>query len=376
MDWTLIPRGLLLGLLAVAPASALTPLPPLDGLPWNASHLLAEEEHVFFTNLHQLTFEGENAEAYWHPDGTRLIFQRTPHEPSTEEPNECDQIFELEIRTGTRTLLSTGTGRTTCAFFIPGTNQYLFSSTHAANATCPARPDYSLGYVWPIYPDYDIWVADRDTQEPVPLIAGPGYAAEGITDQSGTRLIYTAFREGDLNLFVRDLTTGKERQVTHGLGYDGGGVFSPDGSRIAWRAHYPETDEQIADYQGLLAKNLIRPSTLDLYVADVDGSNVVRVTDNGAANFAPVFTPDGTGLVYSSNLSAAGPREFELFYIDLASREVTQLTFSPEFDGFPMFSYCGNYLAFCSNRGGSHPGNTNVFIAEWRGIPNVAQSVP
>ncbi|MCG3151969.1 MAG: Protein TolB [bacterium] len=343
---------------------------PLDTLPWESGALIAPEEEPFFGRLQQFTFEGENAEAYWHTSGTRLIFQRTPQTPDAAEPFECDQIFSLDLLTGERTLISPGQGRTTCSFFIPGQDRVLFASTHAHNAACPAKPDYSMGYVWPIYPDYDIYTARPDGSDLQPLVASDNYDAEAVTDQTGTWMVYTALREGDLNLFVRNLRDGNEQQVTHRVGYDGGAVFSPDGTRIAWRASYPDTPEAVADYQRLLGEHLIRPNALDLYVANRDGSDVRRITNNGAANFGPIFSPDGNYLFFSSNLDSPRSREFELYLVEIATGEITQVTHSPEFDGFPMFSYCGRYLAFCSNRGGSHEGNTNVFVAEWIGPGN------
>ncbi|HYE77305.1 MAG TPA: hypothetical protein VEI97_04895 [bacterium] len=333
---------------------------------WNADHLIAPQEARFFKHLRQLTFEGENAEAYWSPDSKALIFQRTPHgDPAVT----CDQIYTIRLDTKAPEpqLVSTGQGRTTCAWLIPNSGgKLLYASTHAADPACPPPPDRSKGYVWPLYHGYDIFQADGDGSNLGPLVQGPDYDAEATVDMAGHRMVYTALRDGDLNLFVRDLSTGEEIQVTDREGYDGGAVWSPAGTRIAWRAHYPE-GEALADYRALLVEHLIRPGKLELWVARWDGSGAKQVTNNGAANFGPWFMPDGRQLLFSSNVSDASGRgrEFDLHLVELGSGATTRVTFTQGFDGFPMFSPDGKYLAFCSNRGGSHEGNTNVFIAEW-----------
>jgi len=366
--------SLLLGI-ATGEESATT-AGPLDALAWNATAAITEGESPYLGRLHQFTTDGENAEAYWHQDGTQLVYQRTPHAVADDAPAACDQIYAIDLLSGEQRLVSTGAGRTTCSFFIPNSDRLIFASTHAHDAACPAKPDYSRGYVWPIYADYDIYSVLDDGSGLTPVVTSPDYDAEGVTDPTGSFLVYTSLREGDLNVWVRNLRDNTEIQVTHEPGYDGGAVFSPDGTKIAWRAHHPKDEKELADYQGLLGEHLIRPTTLDLYIANADGTDIVQLTDNQSANFAPIFTPDGKSLLFSSNLDAPGSREFELYMLDIATKEITQVTHSPGFDGFPMFSYDGKYLAFCSNRNGSHEGNTNVFVAEWvglGGLPMVAQ---
>jgi TolB protein len=303
------------------------------------------EAEVHLRSVRQLTFDGENAEAYFSFDGTKLVFQRTSPEGG------CDQIYSLDLESGETRLVSTGQGRTTCSY------------------SCPARPDYSRGYVWPIYETYDIFVADADGSGLVQLTDAPGYDAEATVSPTGDRIVFTSLRSGDLDLWTMALDGSDLRQITSRIGYDGGAFFSPDGSKIVWRAHYPDAEAEIRDYQALLADGLIRPTTLDLYVADADGSNVRRLTDNGAANFAPYWHPSGQKILFSSNMDDPAGRDFDLYMIDLDGTGLQRVTHTPDFDGFPVFSPDGRWLVWGSNRNLSHPGNTNLFIAEWREAP-------
>jgi TolB protein len=317
------------------------------------------EGEVRLRNVRQLTFEGENAEAYFSFDGTRLVYQRTPSN------GECDQIFSLDLATGSTHLVSTGLGRTTCAYYYPSGDRILFSSTHHRDEACPAPPDYSRGYVWPIHDSYDIFVANEDGSGLTQLTDEIGYDAEATISPRGDRIVFTSMRSGDLDLWTMALDGSDLRQITTRIGYDGGAFFSPDGTKLVWRAHYPESDAELAEYQALLADGLIRPSTLDLYVANADGTDVRRITDNGAANFGPFWHPSGERIIFSSNMADPAGREFDLYLIGVDGTGLERITHTPDFDGFPVFSPDGRWLVWGSNRNMSHPGNTNVFIAEW-----------
>jgi Tol biopolymer transport system component len=306
-----------------------------------------------------LTFEGENAEAYFSFDGTRLIYQRTPQEGG------CDQIFTLDLATGEQQRVSNGEGRTTCSYYFPQGDRVLFASTHAAGEMCPAPPDMSRGYVWAVYPSYDLYLADDDGGNLVRLTDTPGYDAEATISPQGDRMIFTSMRDGDLDLYTMNLDGTDVRRITDRVGYDGGAFFSPDGTKIVWRAHYPAEGPEMDDYQALLAEGLIRPSTLEVYVADADGSNVRQVTDNGAANFGPYFHPSGDKIIFSSNQDDPTGRNFDLYMINVDGTGQERITYTDDFDGFPMFSPDGRYLVWGSNRNPSHEANTNVFIAEW-----------
>ena len=312
-----------------------------------------------FANLKQLTFEGENAEAYFSSDGEQLIFQRRH-----QGEYDCDQIFTISVAGGQPTLVSTGLGRTTCAYFFPDTERILYSSTHLAGEECPPPPDFRQGYVWALY-DFDIFTAAPDGSDIQILFQTSGYDGEATIAPDGSQIVFTSTIGGDLDIYSMDPDGQNVRQLTDEIGYDGGAFYSPDASKIVYRARYPEGEDELADYQRLLTDNLVRPGVLDIYVMDADGSNKQRLTDNGAANFAPFFHPSGEKVIFASNVHDPDSRNFDLFLINIDGTGLEQITFSEEFESFPMFTPDGGHLVFASNRNGSHDGNTNLFIAEW-----------
>ena len=315
------------------------------------------EPHL--SRVRMLTNGGENAEAYFSADATSLIFQSTRPGVSA-----CDQIFTMDADGSNIRMVSTGKGVTTCAYYFPNRDRILYSSTHERMPECPARPDYSQGYVWPLHP-FDIYSARRDGSDLRRLTSSPGYDAEATISRDGSRIVFTSTRDGDLELYTMNADGSNVRRLTNEPGYDGGAFFSPDGSKIVYRARHPETAEELADYRRLLGLNLIRPSRLDIYIMDADGSNRVRVTDNGAANFGPFMHPDGRRIIFSSNMDDPAGRDFELYMINVDGTGLERITHSADFDGFPMFSADGRTLVFASNRNQARPGETNVFIADW-----------
>jgi len=324
---------------------------------------LTDPREVHLANVRQLTFGGQNAEAYFSFDGTQLVFQATPRD------GQCDQIFVMDLTGENRRLLSTGEGRTTCSYFYPGGDKILYSSTHHHDASCPANPDMSRGYVWAIYPTYDIWVSDTDGSNLTQLTYEDSYDAEATFSPQGDRVVFTSTRDGDLDLYAMNPDGSEVVRLTDRVGYDGGAFYSPDGSQIVWRASYPETPEATAEYNSLLAQGLIRPSQLDLWIMDADGSNPRQVTDNGAANFGPFWHPSGEKILFSSNMGDEQGREFDLYMINVDGTGLEQITFTEEFDGFPVFSPDGTQLVWGSNRFNELESETNVFIADWVETP-------
>jgi Tol biopolymer transport system component len=319
----------------------------------------AEPDERRLANLQMLTFAGENAEAYWNPAADELIFQAT--RPGL---TECDQIFTMDDRGQNLQLVSTGEGRTTCAYFFPGGDRILYSSTHAENPGCPPPPDYSRGYVWALY-DYDVYTANPDGSGLERLTETPGYDAEATISSDGGRIVFTSSRDGDLEIYTMKSDGTDLRRLTHEAGYDGGPFFSADGTRIVYRAYHPTDLEELGDYRSLLAEGLVRPGTLEIFVMDADGSNKRQITSNGAANFGPFFHPDGERIIFSSNLHAPDGRNFDLYLINVDGTGLERVTTHPEFDGFPMFTSDGSRLVFASNRHNRQQGDTNVFVAEW-----------
>jgi TolB protein len=315
------------------------------------------ERHL--ANLRQLTDGVQNAEAYFSFDGTRLAFQ------STRPPYECDQIFTIDLQGHDIRLLSTGMGRCTCSYFFPDGRHYLYSSTHLGGPACPPPPDMSRGYVWAVYPAYDIFVASLDDPTPHRLTDTPGYDAEATISPRGDRIVFTSVRDGDLDLYTMKLDGSDVRRITHEVGYDGGAFFSPDGSRVVWRASRPRPGPEMDEYKQLLAQGLIKPHALDIYVANADGTDTRRLTDNGAANFAPFFHPSGGKIIFCSNMDDPARRNFDLYLVNLDGTGLERVTYYEQFDGFPMWAPDGRTFVFCSNRFNSGPHQTNVFLADW-----------
>ncbi len=326
---------------------------------------LALPEEVHLRNVRQLTFGGENAEAYFSADDRFLILQ------SSGEGVPCDQIYILPLEPGPdgqareRHLVSTGKGKTTCAYFFPSGERILYSSTHLGSPECPPPPDYSRGYVWPVYADYDIFTARPDGSDLQQLTSTPGYDAEATISHDGSKIVFTSMRDGDLDIYTMSADGTDVRRLTQAVGYDGGPFFSPDGRKIVYRAYYPTDPEEVADYQTLLAQNLLRPGNLEIWVMDADGSNKRQLTANGAANFAPFWHPDGRRIIFASNMANPKGRNFDLYLINLDGTGLERVTFHPEFDSFPMFSSDGRKLVWASNRHGARQGETNVFLADW-----------
>lgn len=324
--------------------------------------IFPNEKH--FARVRQLTREGENsAEAYLGFDKKpqRLIFQ------STRPPFQCDQIFTFDLlKNAPPKLVSTGKGRTTCAYFLQDNQHIIFSSTHLGNDACPPPPDYSRGYVWAIYPDYDIFVAREDGSDLRPLTQTPGYDAEATVSPDGKKIVFTSTRDGDLDIYTMNVDGSEVRRLTSTPGYDGGPFFSPDGAQIVYRAYRPQTPAELEDYQSLLKEHLIRPSRLEIFVMNADGSNQRQLTSNGAANFAPFFHPRGKKIIYCSNFADSKRRNFDLFLMNADGSNQERVTYCDDFDGFPVFSRDGKKLIFCSNRNAAAPRQTNVFIADWK----------
>ena len=317
---------------------------------------LPQEKHL--RNLKQLTFVGENAEAYFSSDGKRLIFQ------STRDGRECDQIYTMNIDGSDVRMVSNGEGRTTCSYFFPNGKRILYSSTHLGAKQCPPRPDFSKGYVWAVYPSFDIFTANPDGSGVKQLTDVVGYDAETTISRNG-KLVFTSMRSGDLDIYTMDADGRNMKRLTTELGYDGGPFWSYDGKQIVYRAYHPQTEKEKTDYVALLKQNLIRPTTLEIMVMNADGSNKRQVTHLNKASFAPYFFPDGKRIIFSSNLADPKGRDFDLYLIKTDGTGMERITYNDTFDGFPMFSPDGKKLVFASNRNAKTRGDTNIFIADW-----------
>lgn len=310
--------------------------------------------------IQQLTFGGQNAEAYWAPDGKRLIFQ------TTREKLGCDQIFIMNADGTDQHMVSTGQGRTTCAYFLKDNQHILYASTHDASEACPPAADRSKGYVWAVYSGYDIYLATDAGKILKKLTDAPGYDAEATVNWKTHKIVYTSMQSGDLDLWTMHPDGSGKRQITKTEGYDGGAVFSRDGKKIVWRANHPSSQDALKHYRELLADNLTTPMKMELFIADADGRNTRQITDYGCASFAPTFTPDGSKILFSSNKHACDSRKFELFMINTDGTGLEQVTNFGGFTSFPEFSPDGRKLVFASDRGAKQRYEFNIFTADWK----------
>jgi Tol biopolymer transport system component len=321
--------------------------------------IAAEAGETRLTNIRQLTFGGQNAEAYFSADGRWLTFQ------ATTDSVGCDQQYVMRVDGSSRRRVSNGQGRTTCGYFYDGDRRVFFASTHGAAPACPPPADMSQGYVWKL-DEYDIWTSRPDGSDLQRLTNVPGYDAEGTLSPDGRTIAFTSERDGDLDIYTMNVDGSNVRRLTTEIGYDGGPFWSHDGTRIVYRTFHPEAPADQAAFRSLLAQHVVRPTRMELWVMDADGSNRHQITRLGGANFAPFFTPDDRHIIFSSNHTNPRGRDFDLFLVNVDGTGLQQVTTHGDFDGFPMFSPDGRQLVFASNRHSRIAGETNIFIADWR----------
>ena len=335
--------------------------------PTNVVHY-PQEAH--FKNLRQLTFGGDNAEAYWSFDSKMVSFQSN----NKQWGLNCDQIFYMPVEgmdlsiAGTKPpLISTGLGRTTCSFFMPGNKTILYGSTHLGGKECPVDPGRAPGgkYLWPIYDSFDIFVADLKGKIKKQLTSLPGYDAEATISPKGDKIVFTSTRNGDLDLYIMDINGKNVKQITHEVGYDGGAFFSPDGKKLVFRASRPKTEDVKKEYLDYLKQGLVAPTEMEIFTCNVDGSDMKQLTKLGKANWAPFYHPAGKKIIFSSNHPSPRRGKFDLYLVNIDGTGLEQITTYEDFDSFPMWSPDGKKLVWASNRNGKRERDTNLFIADW-----------
>ena len=325
-------------------------------------------EEVHFKNMKKLTFGGENAEAYWSFDDSKLIFQAT----NEKWGQSCDQIYIIDtnnynLHSETPKMVSLGLGRTTCSYFMPGDSTIIYASTHLEDAKCPHVPERRVDgkYVWPIYDSYDIFIADLEGNVVKQLTDNKGYDAEATVSPIGDKIVFTSIRTGDLELYTCDIDGSNVKQVTNELGYDGGAFFSPDGKKLVFRASRPKTKKEIKEYKDLLSNGLVQPTKMEIFTCNVDGSDLKQITNLGNANWSPFFHPSNKKIIFCSNHESIMGFPFNLYMIDIDGSNLKQITYDEKFASFPVFSNDGKKIVFSSNRNNGGTRNTNVFIADW-----------
>jgi TolB protein len=324
-------------------------------------------EEIHFKSMRQITHGGDNAEAYWSFDDKQLVFQSNYSKWNVS----CDQMFLMNLNQTFDSIappmISTGKGRTTCAYFLPDNKHIVYASTHLANDQCPDTPLRKNGkYIWPVYDSFDIFIADLKGNIVKQLTHEKGYDAEATVSPKGDKIVFTSTRSGDLELYTMNLDGSNVKQITNELGYDGGAFFSPDGTKIIFRSSRPKTEQEIKEYKELLAEGLVEPTDMELYICNADGSELRQLTFLGNANWSPFFHPSGKKILFSSNFEAERGFPFNLYLIDIDGKNLERVTHGETFDAFPVFSNDGKYLAFSSNRHNGGGRDTNLFIAEWK----------
>ena len=323
------------------------------------------EKH--FKNMRQLTFAGNNAEAYFSFDGQKITFQSD----NAAWGAKCDQIFFFDLHNANMKekapqLISTGMGRTTCSYFLPGDTEILYASTHLGGKDCPPKPAQRADhkYVWPIYDSYDIFVADLHGRIKRQLTHEMGYDAEATISPKGDKIVYTSTKSGDLELWIMNIDGSGKKQLTSGLGYDGGAFFSPDGKQLVFRASRPKTKEDKEEYEGFYKTGLVSPLHMEIYTINIDGSGLKQITNLGNANWAPFFDHSGKKIIFSSNHEKGG-YHFNLWMINVDGTGLEKISGDKIFDAFPMFSPDGKKIIFSSNRNNTSEHEINLFIADW-----------
>ena len=320
----------------------------------------------YMFNLTQLTFDGDNGEAYFSSDGKQLIYQ------SNRGGVSCDKIWIMNIDGSNPHRVSPSHGAHTCSFFVPGHEFIVFASTSHLEGDCPPRPNIPahIRYAWPLHP-YSIFRANRDGSNMVRLTQNLQYDAEPIVSSDGKKIVFGSQRENNFDVYLMNSDGTGLKRLTDTFGYDGGPWFSPDGTKIVWRAWHPQTDQEKAQWRENMQSNYITATPLDLWVMNTDGTNKTRLTNNGATNWAPSWHPDGKRIIFSSNMDDWNEKyqsyghNFEIYLLFIESGKLERLTFNKVFDSFPMFSPDGNKIVFGSNRNAKNPRSTDIFIADW-----------
>jgi len=308
------------------------------------------KESRYLSNIQQLTNQNmgllKAGEAYFSPDAKTIIFQGVPMGQSEY------QIYTLDLQTKKLSMVSTGKGACTCAYFHPNGKKIIFASSHLdPNLDQPKHSKAGKGYKWDFNQHMDVFEADLTGDNLQRLTRAPGYDAECAYSPDGRRIVFTSQRDGDLELYIMDADGANQRRLTFTPGYDGGPFFSPDGRHIIYRADHRD--------DGLM--------NLQLRIVNADGSNDRAITDNPIFNWCPYWYPTGTSFIFTQANHQAYKQgkitNYDLYMTTTQGETFVRITDHPEFDGLPVFSPDGSKLLWGSKRGGSE--KTQIFIADF-----------
>jgi TolB protein len=389
--------------------------------------IIFKGEEKFLSNVKQLTFSGENAEAYFSKDeryitfqskgegGIYLIIEKNYLNKLQMNLNEmkaydfvlknlgnnklmifikgiydtfgilkdikyekifiknyyeCDQIFLMDTNGFVFKQISKG-GANTCSWFL-NDSLILFSSTIKQGKECPknlyADEYIKRGiYVWKLF-NYDLFVYNLKNDSTYELYSSDYYDAEGEGNFSDS-IVFTSSKDNDLELYLLSLKNKKIiKRITKFLSYDGGAMFSPSGRYIVFRAKHLKDTLEIKEYKELLSKGLVKPDEVELFIYDLEKDSFWQITKSpkGVSNFAPYFHPSEKFIIFSSNLHAPNSFNFELYKIDIDGKNLERITYSNGFNSFPMFSKDGKKIIWTSNRNGKTRRDFNIFIADFK----------
>ena len=262
-------------------------------------------------------------------------------------------------------LVSTGRGRTTCAYFFAGRRAApLRLDAPRGRRTVRPPPTARSGYVWPLY-DYDIYTCAADGSDLRRLDQLPRLRRRGHDRARRADRLHVDARRRPRPLRRWTPTAAACGGSPTSPATTAAPFFSWDGRDIVWRGWHPTDPDERAEYRALLGQGLVRPSRAELFVMAADGTGARQVTSNGAANWAPFLHPDGERIVFSSNLHDPGRFDFALYLIRRDGRGLERAHLRGVVRAFPMFSPDGRRLVFCSSRGAPQPREFNVFVADW-----------
>jgi Tol biopolymer transport system component len=324
----------------------------------NPSEDWMKREAQFLTNIRKVTSHFVRAgEGYFSPDGKQIVFQAEERDTG----NPFYQIFIMDLETGRFRRLSPGVGRTTCPYFSPDGKKVIFASSHLdPEAKKHQEAEYRQReedrragrrrrYQWDFDPYMDIFEIQVDGTGLKRLTDTPGYDAEGSYSPDGKQIVFCSNRDGNLELYIMASDGTEVRKLTNAPGvYNGGPFFSPDGKRVVFRSDRKEKDR------------------LQLYVIDADGQNETALTNNDQwVYWAPFWYPDGKHIIYTA-ADHGNPMlrpNYDLYWMNVETRKMTRITFSPGQDVLPVFSPDGKRILWTSSREGDP--SSQLYIADF-----------